>query len=166
MTTGALTSQSQQSFAGKVDLGPPRQGALAGSAHAPKLIEQLYQRLRSRYYSQCTEQAYRHRVTRLIHFHNIRPPPEMEGPKINSFHETHLRQSRVPSAPATSSLKDYRVKSAVPVQQCRSFAAARAETLLAVRDAGGTQCDITLAYELQVTKSEEGLKNTLLIISF
>ena len=43
MTTGALTSQSQQSFAVKVNLGPSRQDAPAGSAHAPKLLEQLYQ---------------------------------------------------------------------------------------------------------------------------
>jgi hypothetical protein len=60
MTIGAQTSQSLQSFAGKVNFGPSRQDAPAGSAHEPKLIEQLYQTLRCWHYDRRTEQAHCH----------------------------------------------------------------------------------------------------------
>ena len=41
MMTGAKTSQSRQSSAGKADLSPPRQDAPSDSAHAPKLTTLL-----------------------------------------------------------------------------------------------------------------------------
>lgn len=65
MTTGAQTSQSRQSFAGKVSLVPPR-------LHAP-----------------AAEQAYCLWVKRLISFYNIRPPAQMAESEFDSF-LTHL----------------------------------------------------------------------------
>ncbi|MGA2223596.1 MAG: site-specific integrase [Syntrophobacteraceae bacterium] len=73
MTIGALTSQSLQSFAGKVNLGSPREDAPAA------------------------EQAYCHWVTRFIYFYNISSPAEMAGPQTNSL-LTHLAVKKKISA--------------------------------------------------------------------
>jgi len=55
----------------------------------PKLLDQLRESLRSRYYSRRTEQTYCQWVKRYIFFHNVRHPAEMAEPEINAF-LTHL----------------------------------------------------------------------------
>ena len=55
----------------------------------PRLLDQLRLALRSRHYSQRTEQAYCLWVRRFIHFHDLRHPAEMAEPEINAF-LTHL----------------------------------------------------------------------------
>ena len=55
----------------------------------PKLIDCLREALRSRHYSNRTEQTYCHWVKRFIFFHKVRHPAEMGAPEINTF-LTHL----------------------------------------------------------------------------
>jgi integron integrase len=51
----------------------------------PKLLDRLREALRSRHYSQRTEQAYCIWVKRFIYFHNRRHPEDMAEPEINAF---------------------------------------------------------------------------------
>ena len=51
----------------------------------PKLMDRLYEALRSRHYSRRTEQTYCHWVRRFIFFHKVRHPAEMAAPEINTF---------------------------------------------------------------------------------
>jgi integron integrase len=51
----------------------------------PKLLDQLREALRSRHYSDRTEQTYCSWVKRFIYFHNVRHPQEMAEPEINAF---------------------------------------------------------------------------------
>jgi integron integrase len=55
----------------------------------PKLLDQLREALRSRHYSNRTEETYYHWVKRFIYFHRLRHPAEMSEPEINAF-LTHL----------------------------------------------------------------------------
>jgi integron integrase len=55
----------------------------------PKLLDRLREALRSRHYSDRTEQCYRHWVKRFIFFHHVRHPVTMAEPEINAF-LTHL----------------------------------------------------------------------------
>ncbi len=68
------------------------QGQLSAKVSAPakpKLLDRLAQALRSRRYSQRTEQTHGHWVRRFIFFHHTRHPAEMGAPEINPF-LTHL----------------------------------------------------------------------------
>jgi len=64
-------------------------GPASSSAQPPKLLDRLRDALRSRHYSQRTEQTYCHWVKRFIYFHNLRHPAEMAEPEINAY-LTHL----------------------------------------------------------------------------
>lgn len=55
------------------------------SSRAPKLLEQMRDRLRLKHYSLRTEQAYVHWVKRYIHFHGVRHPSEMGKVEIEAF---------------------------------------------------------------------------------
>ncbi|MBN1829035.1 MAG: integron integrase [Deltaproteobacteria bacterium] len=55
----------------------------------PKLLDQLQQALRSRHYSNRTEQTYRYWVRKFIFFNNVRHPGDMGEEEINAF-LTHL----------------------------------------------------------------------------
>jgi hypothetical protein len=65
------------------------QSSVSGREAKPKLLDQLREALRSRYYSRRTEQTYCHWVKRFIYFHNVRHPCEMNEPEINAS-LTHL----------------------------------------------------------------------------
>jgi hypothetical protein len=54
-------------------------------SRAPKLLEQMRDRLRLKHYSLRTEQAYVHWVKRYIHFHGVRHPAEMGKVEIEAF---------------------------------------------------------------------------------
>jgi hypothetical protein len=74
VSTAAQTRQSQQFFAGKADFRPPRPGAPAQSAHAPKLMEQLHQALGSPQYSRRTEPSPMHESLTFM-LHQLFPSP-------------------------------------------------------------------------------------------
>lgn len=63
----------------------------------PKLLDQLRLALRSRHYSQRTEETYCLWVKRYIFFHSVRHPGEMGEPEINAF-LTHLAMTSKVSA--------------------------------------------------------------------
>jgi integron integrase len=69
----------------------------AGGPGGPKLLDQLREALRSRYYSRRTEQTYCHWIKRFIYFHNVCHPAEMGEPEINAF-LTHLAVKQKVSA--------------------------------------------------------------------
>lgn len=76
----------------------PQPAVRAGTDHAkPKLLELLRTALRTRHYSQSTEQSYYHWVKRYVHFHNLRHPAEMAEPEMNAF-LTHLAVTEKVSA--------------------------------------------------------------------
>jgi integron integrase len=69
-----------------------------------KLLDQLRGALRSRHYSNRTEETYRHWVKRFIYFHHLRHPAEMSEPEINAF-LTHLAvRNRVSSSTQNQAL--------------------------------------------------------------
>lgn len=72
---------------------PPRtarkRGPPAQATRPPKLLDQIREALRARYYSRRTEQCYCRQVKRFIFFHHVRHPREMAEPEINAF-LTHL----------------------------------------------------------------------------
>ena len=53
--------------------------------HAPKLLDQLRDRIRLKHYSLRTEQAYLQWVKRYLLFHGKRHPAEMGKEKIEAF---------------------------------------------------------------------------------
>lgn len=70
----------------------------------PRLMDQLREALRSRHYSERTEQAYCLWVRRYIRFHQLRHPAEMAEPEINAF-LTHLAvEQKVSSSTQTQAL--------------------------------------------------------------
>ena len=54
-----------------------------------KLLDQVRDATRLKHHSYRTEQAYVGWIKRYIHFHNVRHPSEMGGPKVEAF-LTHL----------------------------------------------------------------------------
>jgi integron integrase len=66
--------------------GPANPG---GQKHAPKLLDQLREALRTRHYARRTESTYCQWVKRFIFFHKVRHPKEMAESEINAF-LTHL----------------------------------------------------------------------------
>lgn len=69
--------------------GLPGTGRRAGIPPGHKLLHRLRQALRTRHYSQRTEEAYCYWVRRYVYFHEVRNPAEMSEPEINAF-LTHL----------------------------------------------------------------------------
>lgn len=59
------------------------------SVPKPKLLDRVRLAIRTRHYSQRTEQAYVNWVKRFVLFHGKRHPAEMGEPEINAF-LTHL----------------------------------------------------------------------------
>jgi integron integrase len=72
--------------------------------HKPKLLDQLRESLRSRYYSRRTEQTYCQWVKHFIFFHHVRHPAEMGESEINAF-LTHLAvQERISASSQNQAL--------------------------------------------------------------
>jgi integron integrase len=63
------------------------------SQDAPKLLDQVRDRLRFMHYSIRTEEVYVDWIKRFIRFHNLRHPAQMGGPEVEAF-LTHLAVSR------------------------------------------------------------------------
>ena len=64
---------------------------------APRLLDQLRERLRYRHYSLSTEKLYVYWARFFIRFHGLRHPREMGAPEVESF-LTHLANERQVSA--------------------------------------------------------------------
>lgn len=62
---------------------PP--GGATAPTGGPKLPDRMREALRSRHYSQRTEQTYCYWPRRFIYFHDVRHPPHMAEPEINDF---------------------------------------------------------------------------------
>lgn len=52
---------------------------------APKLLDQVHDRIRVKHYSLRTEEAYLHWIRRFILFHGKRHPRQMGGPEVEAF---------------------------------------------------------------------------------
>ena len=52
---------------------------------APKVLDQLRERIRYLHYSMRTEEAYVHWVRAFIRFHGVRHPGEMGQPEVEAF---------------------------------------------------------------------------------
>ena len=68
---------------------------------APRVLDQLRERLRFMHYSLRTEEVYVYWVKAFIRFHGLRHPAEMGGPEVEAF-LTHLANDR-DVAPSTHS---------------------------------------------------------------
>ena len=66
---------------------------------APKLLDQVRERIRVKHYSVRTEDAYLHWIRRFILFHGKRHPREMGGPEVEAFLSHLATAGRV--APST-----------------------------------------------------------------
>jgi integron integrase len=66
-------------------------------SRAPRLLERMRTELRSRHYSQRTEQAYTLWVRRFVRFHRMRHPADMAEAEVNAF-LTHLAVDQKVSA--------------------------------------------------------------------
>ncbi|MFO1252931.1 MAG: integron integrase [Inhella sp.] len=55
------------------------------SLRAPRLLDQVRERIRSLHYSRRTEQAYLHWIRGFIRFHGIRHPAEMGGQEVEAY---------------------------------------------------------------------------------
>ena len=53
---------------------------------APRLLDQVRERVRYLHYSIRTEQAYVHWVRAFVRFHHMRHPREMGQPEVEAFH--------------------------------------------------------------------------------
>jgi site-specific recombinase XerD len=71
---------------------------------APKLLEQMRDRLRLKHYSLRTEQAYVHWVKRYIHFHGMRHPSEMGKSEIEAFLTSLAVERHVSASTQTQAL--------------------------------------------------------------
>ena len=60
---------------------------------APRLLDQVRERIRMMHYSLRTEQAYVHWCRALIRFHGLKHPATMGGPEVEAF-LTHLAPDR------------------------------------------------------------------------
>ncbi len=65
---------------------------------APRLLDQVRERLRYLHYSLRTEQAYLHWIRFFIHFHGRRHPRELGAPEVEAFLSMLAAQRRVSSA--------------------------------------------------------------------
>ena len=52
---------------------------------APRLLDQVRERIRVKHYSLRTEDAYLHWIRRFIFFYGMRHPREMGGPEVEAF---------------------------------------------------------------------------------
>lgn len=52
---------------------------------APRLLDQVRERIRVKHYSLRTQDAYLHWIRRFIFFHSKRHPREMGGPEVEAF---------------------------------------------------------------------------------
>ena len=66
---------------------------------APKLLDQVRERIRVKHYSVRTEDAYLHWIRRFIFFYGKRHPREMGGPEVEAFLSHLATAGRV--APST-----------------------------------------------------------------
>jgi integron integrase len=57
----------------------------ASASGAPRLLDQVHEAIRSRYYSRRTEQAYAHWIRRFIYFHGKRHPRELGEAEVTAF---------------------------------------------------------------------------------
>lgn len=77
---------------------PPRvESASPAQAQAPRLLDQLRERIRVKHYALRTERTYVEWARRFILFHGKRHPRDMGAPEIEAF-LSHLAQARGVSA--------------------------------------------------------------------
>jgi len=65
--------------------GRPGSGANASGSRAPRLLDQVHEAIRRRYFSRRTEQAYVHWIRRFIYFHGKRHPRELGEAEVTVF---------------------------------------------------------------------------------
>jgi len=71
---------------------------------APKLLDQVRERIRVRHYSLRTEDAYLHWIRRFIFFHGKRHPREMGGPEVEAFLSHLATEGRVAASTQNQAL--------------------------------------------------------------
>ncbi len=71
---------------------------------APKLLDQVRERIRVKHYSLRTEDAYLHWIRRFIFFHGKRHPREMGGPEVEAFLSHLATEGRVASSTQNQAL--------------------------------------------------------------
>ena len=67
---------------------------------APRLLDQVRERIRIKHYSLRTEDAYLHWIRRFIFFHGKRHPREMGGPEVEAFLSHVAMEGRVAASAA------------------------------------------------------------------
>ncbi len=65
--------------------GRPRIGARTPGSGAPRLLDQVREAIRRRYFSRRTEQAYVHWTRRFIYFHGKRHPRDLGEAEVTAF---------------------------------------------------------------------------------
>lgn len=65
--------------------GPPGAAPALPPLRAPRLLDQLRERVRTLHYSRRTEQAYVHWCRAYIRFHGLRHPAQMGAAEVESF---------------------------------------------------------------------------------
>lgn len=71
---------------------------------APKLLDQVRERIRVKHYSLRTEDAYLHWIRRFIFFHGKRHPREMGGPEVEAFLSHLATEGRVAASTQNQAL--------------------------------------------------------------
>jgi integrase len=74
-------------------IGDPKGSGIAGSAPAPRLMDQVHTAIRLRYFSPRTEEAYRYWIRQYIFFNGKRHPATLGEPEITAF-LNHLAVTR------------------------------------------------------------------------
>jgi len=65
--------------------GRPGSGANTSGSRAPRLLDQVHEAIRRRYFSRRTEQAYVHWIRRFIYFHGKRHPRDLGEAEVTAF---------------------------------------------------------------------------------
>lgn len=80
-----MASQHGSTSVSRVGLRPPRPSQALPALQAPRLLDQVRERIRLLHYSIRTEEAYVHWVRAFIRFHGLRHPAQMGGPEVEAF---------------------------------------------------------------------------------
>jgi integron integrase len=98
MESAKIYSLNRNRFEGNAALSPP------ASPPKPKLLDQVRQAIRTRHYSDKTEEAYVGWIKRFIFFHNKRHPTDMAEAEIGRFLSSLATESNVSSSTQNQAL--------------------------------------------------------------